>query len=191
MEYIPDGLTKKQWAAIQAEQAEEKKKKGDMANMGTKRFKSRSFEAWQKAGGKHLFPVDPTTTSYEERPYMQRKNGDWEGNDLVTKGLAGKGQGSASKRLQLDNVYEKAKAEGKLDSPSIFGGMSLPWTNAQADKLNNSKEKDSKKQPAALASKKLSEAELKRLKANLFKPIKTEPKLVSEAPKKKGFFGLF
>jgi hypothetical protein len=25
--------------------------------------------------GKHLFPVDPATTKYEDRPYMQRKNG--------------------------------------------------------------------------------------------------------------------
>jgi hypothetical protein len=114
MEYIPDGLTKKQWAAIQAEQAEAKAKKGDMTQMGTKRFKSRSFEAWQKAGGKHLFPVNPNDVSYEERPYMQRKNGDWEGSDLADKGLAGKGQGAASKRLKLDNIYDKAKKEGKL-----------------------------------------------------------------------------
>jgi hypothetical protein len=25
--------------------------------------------------GKHLFPVDPASTKYEDRPYMQRKNG--------------------------------------------------------------------------------------------------------------------
>ncbi len=45
---------------------------------------------------------------------MQRKNGDWEGSDLSSRGLQGKGQGGASKRLELDDVYEKAKKEGKL-----------------------------------------------------------------------------
>lgn len=85
-----------------------------MAVMGTKRFKSRSFEAWQKAGGVHLFPVNPNEASYEERPYMQRKGGDWEGSDLKSKGLQGKGQGTASNRLDLDDLYEVAKKEGKL-----------------------------------------------------------------------------
>ena len=92
----------------------EDKKARANGSLGTNRFKSRSFEAWQKAGGKHLFPVDPTTTPYEERPYMQRKNGDWEGADLESKGLQGKGQGAASKRLRVDDMYEKAKKEGKL-----------------------------------------------------------------------------
>jgi hypothetical protein len=82
--------------------------------LGVGKFKSRSFEAWQKAGGKHLFPADPTTTPYEERPYMQRKNGDWEGSDLQSKGLQGKGQGSASQRLNIDDIYEKAMKAGKL-----------------------------------------------------------------------------
>ena len=49
--------------------------KRNLGAMGTTRFKSRSFEAWHKAGGVHLFPVDPNTTPYEERPYMQRKDG--------------------------------------------------------------------------------------------------------------------
>ena len=61
-----------------------------------------------------MFPADPTTTPYEERPYMQRKNGDWEGSDLKTKGLQGKGQGSASDRLRIDDVYEEAMKAGKL-----------------------------------------------------------------------------
>jgi hypothetical protein len=78
------------------------------------KFKSRSFEAWQKAGAKHLFPVDPASAKYEERPYMQRRGGDWEGKDLEVKGLKGFGQGEPSKRLVLDDVYEKAKKEGKL-----------------------------------------------------------------------------
>ena len=74
MEYIPDGLSKSQWDAIKKrvmfffgknvfdvtlcfQEAEEIKKKGNLGALGTTKFKSRSFEAWQKAGGKHLFPV--------------------------------------------------------------------------------------------------------------------------------------
>lgn len=83
MEYIPDGLTKQQWADIKRREAEELKAKGNLGALGTTKFKSRSFEAWQKAGGKHLFPVDPKTTPYEERPYMQRKDGDWEGDHFI------------------------------------------------------------------------------------------------------------
>lgn len=45
---------------------------------------------------------------------MQRKDGDWEGQDLQNIGLQGKGQGAASRRLALDDMYEKAKKEGKL-----------------------------------------------------------------------------
>jgi hypothetical protein len=82
--------------------------------MGVNRFKSRSFEAWQKAGGKHLFPVNPTEVPYEERPYMQRRGGDWEGKDLKNLGLQGKGQGEASKRLKVDEVYEIAEKDGRL-----------------------------------------------------------------------------
>ena len=72
--------------------------------------------------------VDPNTASYEERPYMQRRGGSWEGNDLKKLGMKGRGQGAPQKRLDLDNFYDKAKKEGRLDSPSIFGGAPLPWT---------------------------------------------------------------
>ena len=134
------------------------------AAFGTTRFQSRSFEAWHKAGAVHLFPVDPRTASYEERPYMQRRGGSWEGKDLDKLGLKGRGQGKAQKRLELDDFYEKAKKEGmyaskkkkkilhvfsvnqviftlvfagRLDSASIFGGANLPWTAKEANKLNN------------------------------------------------------
>lgn len=113
MEYIPEGLSKDQWKELKKREAEELKKK-QMGALGTTKFKSRSFEAWQKAGAKHLFPVDPLTTPYEERPYMQRKNGDWEGKDLKGLGLQGKGQGTASKRVNLDNLYDDAASQGKL-----------------------------------------------------------------------------
>lgn len=114
MEYIPDGLTKAQWDQIKKREEEELKKKGNLGALGATKFKSRSFEAWQKAGAKHLFPSDPKTTPYEERPYMQRKNGDWEGKDLNKLGLSGAGQGAAAKRLEVDNIYDGYKAAGKL-----------------------------------------------------------------------------
>ncbi len=82
--------------------------------MGVSRFKSRSFEAWHKAGGKHLFPVNPNTVTYEERPYMQRRDGDWEGKDLKKIGLVGKGQGQSQQRLKIDDLYDAAEKEGKL-----------------------------------------------------------------------------
>ena len=96
------------------QEEEDKKKGGELSALGASKFKSRSFEAWHKAGGKHLFSVNPSEVSYEERPYMQRKNGDWEGDDLTSKGLQGKGQGGPSKRLEIDDIYDRAKRDGKL-----------------------------------------------------------------------------
>lgn len=114
MEYIPDGLSKEQWKVLKDKEAAELKRKGNLGALGTTKFKSRSFEAWQKAGAKHLFPADPRTTPYEERPYMQRKDGAWDGSDLKKRKIEGKGQGLASVRLKIDAVYETAKKEGKL-----------------------------------------------------------------------------
>mmetsp|Transcript_31644 Transcript_31644/g.32236 ORF Transcript_31644/g.32236 Transcript_31644/m.32236 type:complete len:227 (+) Transcript_31644:70-750(+) len=188
MEYIPEGLTKAQWKQIQ----EEEKAKKKLGAMGTTRFKSRSFEAWQKSGGKHLFPVDPRTTPYEERPYMQRKDGDWEGKDLEKLELKARGQGVSSKRNQLDDVYEKAKADGKLDSMSIFGGKPLPWTI----KKEKPDEGPNVKGSVAKSSVKLSKEEMERLKANLAKVSKSKTSTNAggssdPAPKKKGLFGMF
>ena len=55
MEYVPEGLTKAQWKSIQKKEKEEALRKRN--EFGTTRFQSRSFEAWQKAGAVHLFPV--------------------------------------------------------------------------------------------------------------------------------------
>lgn len=90
------------------------KAKGNLGVMGVNRFRSRSFEAWQKSGAKHLFPTDPNKTPYEERPYMQRRGGDWEGKDLKKVGLEGRGQGTASQKLKVDEYYEGQAREGKL-----------------------------------------------------------------------------
>ena len=45
---------------------------------------------------------------------MQRKDGDWEASDLSKKGMQGKGQGGAARRLEIDDWYDTAKKEGKL-----------------------------------------------------------------------------
>ena len=146
-----------------------------------------------------MFPVDPRTTPYEERPYMQRRNGDWEGKDLSAKGYKGKGQGLAGFRLKIDGVYEKAKADGKLDSVSILGGVPLPWTKKDTEKIG----KDSSANvqgPRAQTGRRLSDAELARRKAKLVKPTFKQTKkqaketaaVETAAPeKKKGLFGLF
>ena len=194
MEYIPDGFSKKQWEELKAKEAADKKK--NLGALGVGKFKSRSFEAWQKSGGKHLFPVDPNNSKYEERPYMQRRGGDWEGKDLKDRGLKGFGQGQAYERLDLDEMYEDAAKAGKLNSVSIFGGASLPWTNNDANKMDNSKEKSLNFQRGT-AGKKLSQAELNALKQSLVKPIVTKNAVKEDAvaaevaPKKKGLFGLF
>lgn len=189
MEYIPDGLTKQQWAALQKKEEEELKKKGNLGAVGTTRFKSRSFEAWQKSGAKHLFPVNPENANYEERPYMQRRGGDWEGTDLKSKGLEGSGQGEAAKRNKIDNIYEGLQKEGKLNSVSFFGGQNLPWTSEAAAKMNNIGTSTAK------STVKLTPAEEEKLKKSLAKVIdskkdsKASP-VAAEIPKKK-MFGLF
>ena len=110
-------------------------------------------------------------------------------------GKKGVGQGVASQKLKIDEVYEIAKKEGRLDSASIFGGANLPWTNKQLDEQFNPKVKPG---APALASKKLSPEEVERLKANLAKVSRKNekdkakeatPAAASPAPKK--LFGLF
>ena len=112
-------------------------------------------------------------------------------------GLEGKGQGTAYQRLKLDDVYEKAKAEGKLDSASIFGGIPLPWTNEAVTEQFNPNVKSGQR---GVAGKKLSPEEAARLKANLAKPSFKQQQKQQAAPapakeaapaKKGGFFGLF
>ena len=191
MAYLPEGFTQKQWDMLKKKEEDDKKKK--QGALGTTKFRSRSFEAWQKSGGKHLFPVDPLTTPYEERPYMQRKDGDWEGNDLKKMGLKGLGQGVAEKKLKLDEIYEDAKAAGKLNSASIFGGINLPWTNKAAEDMNKQLGKDMKGK-GGVAGKKLTPQEMALLRKNLVKPIVTPKKgslEVVDAPPKKKLFGLW
>jgi hypothetical protein len=84
------------------------------------------------------------------------------------------------------------------DSVSIFGGLPLPWTADQANKIGSALVEKASTKPA-VASKKLSDEEMARLKATLFKPKITQKsapaapeKPAEEAKKKKGgIFGLF
>ena len=157
MEYIPDGLTKKQWAEMKKKEKEESKDK-DYGAVGITKFKSRSFEAWQKSGGKNLFPVDPSVP-LEERPYMQRSGGRADGDDLKKKGLFGRGQAKAEKRLDVDDKYDELEKKGALKSTTF----EMPWSNAATKKL----------------AKERAEAAAAANAAN-------KPK---EAPAKKGMFG--
>ena len=133
MEYIPDGMTKEQWKKLKQKEADESKDKNYGA-IGITKFKSRSFEAWQKSGGKNLFPVSPDTP-LEERPYMQRTGGSADGDDLKKRGLFGRGQAKASARTDVDDKYDDLEAKGALKSTPF----ELPWSNSAAKKLAKEK----------------------------------------------------
>ena len=165
MEYIPDGMTKAQWEVIKKKEAEANKGK-DLGAVGITKFKSRSFESWQKAGQKHLFPVDPKTPIVE-KPYMQRTGGSFDGEDLKKKGLKGVGQAIFAEKSAIDEKYEKLGKEGKLKSTTF----STPWTAAQAAKIGE----ETKKERASASG--------------LGKKVAAAPQSIPE-PKKK-LFGLF
>jgi len=116
MEYIPDGMSKAQWAAIKKKEADDMealRKKGTLGAVGITKFKSRSFEAWQKSGQKNLFPVPPDTPE-ELKPYMQRKGGMADGSDLLKKGKIGLGQGAFQQRIAVDDRYDELEKAGKV-----------------------------------------------------------------------------
>lgn len=106
---VPDGLSKEQYEDIK--QRDAAAKKANLDRVGQNRFKSRSFEASQKAlengEATHLFPVDPNdykkgkVPDGEDLPYMQRRGGAWDNSDL--KGV---------KRLKR-NVYDNDNAPPK------------------------------------------------------------------------------
>eukprot|EP01041_Mallomonas_annulata_P006240 gene6240-12633_t len=161
MEYIPDGISKEQWAKMK--EAEAKANAGkDLGKVGITKFKSRSFEAWQKDGQRHLFPVDPKTAK-EEKPYMQRAGGSWDGTDLG--GSKGVGQGKSAQVTDLDKKYEKLEKDGLLTSNPWAKNM--PWTNEAAAKMGK-----------------------KEVKSKVETPVKGAKEVPKAEPeKKKGFFG--
>ena len=60
MEYIPSGMSKEQWRKMKEEEKNKNKGK-NLGKTGITSFKSRSFDDWQKAGGKNLFPGELET----------------------------------------------------------------------------------------------------------------------------------
>lgn len=174
MEYIPDGMSKAQWEAIKRKEEEQGKGK-NLGTVGITKFKSRSFEAWQKSGSKNLFPVD-SKTPLEERPYMMRPGGQPDGSDLTKKGLVGRGLGAPMAKVALDEKYEKLQAKGELKSTPF----DIPWTSSAAASAF-SKKKDPVVDPKAKG------AVVKKGPAGKAAPVE-EP---APETKKKGFFGLF
>mmetsp|Transcript_30491 Transcript_30491/g.75147 ORF Transcript_30491/g.75147 Transcript_30491/m.75147 type:complete len:129 (-) Transcript_30491:53-439(-) len=89
--YVPDGLTKEQWARIQKEEAKKQKGLGGVGVDKT-RFKSRSMASFmqdmEEGKAKHLFPVSPAKVKTGEIPlsqvpYMQRRGGSWDDADVA------------------------------------------------------------------------------------------------------------
>jgi hypothetical protein len=109
-----------------------------LETIGITKFKSRSFEAWQKTG-KHLFPVDPNTP-LEEKPYMQRPGGSADGEDLAKKGLLSRArdQAAASAKSETDLKYEKMEREARAKASPF------PWTSEAANNLSKANSKASK-----------------------------------------------
>ena len=143
MEYIPDGMSKAQWDALKKKEQDEMKGK-NLGAIGITKFKSRSFEAFQKSGGKNLFPVDPNAPDYV-KPYMQRKGGMADGSDLVKKGISiSKLVGGAKPiaRNELDAKYDELEGKGLLKSSPF----ELPWSNSQTAKLASAALSEEQKQ---------------------------------------------
>ena len=182
MEYIPDGISKAQWEKMKAKEAEDLKKK-NLGAVGITKFKSRSFEAFQKSGGKNLFPVDKDTP-LDQRPYMMRPGGQPDGSDLLKKGIIGKGQAAAVKIVDADAKYEKLAAEGALKSSPF----SIPWTSAAAAQ-QFSKKKDPEVKVAP--TKKGGVFPVKPAAKSAAKPAPAAAAPPAAPEKKKGFFGLF
>jgi len=138
MGYVPDGLTEAQYREIKKKEAEQLK---NLGKVGTTKFKSRSFQAFQESLERgeagHLYPVDPNLVKQgkiklSEVPYMQR-GGSWDDADLLNKekGLKKK------KWNELDKKYARG-GERANQSVNIFGrGANLPWNGLASYKDPN------------------------------------------------------
>jgi hypothetical protein len=63
-------MSKEQWKKVKDNEVAKKKGK-NLGQVGITSFKSRTFDQWQKSGGKNLFPVDPKKVkNISEIPYM-------------------------------------------------------------------------------------------------------------------------
>ena len=151
---------------------------------------NRSFEAFQKSGGKNLFSNFDKDTPLNERPYMRRGNGSIDGEDLKKKGLAGAGQGKEMTKSAEDLKYEKLEKQGLLRSSTF----SMPWTNEAAAKVTSAKFEAANAERAALKAKRAAAGGVGSAVKKVVPPLKkgavAPPAPVEEPPKKK-FFGLF
>jgi hypothetical protein len=171
-------MSKAKWEEIKKKEAEANKGK-NLGAVGITKFKSRSFESWQKGGQQHLFPVDPNTP-LNERPYMQRSGGSADGADLMAKGLKGIGQAQAVERSGIDAKYDKLEKEGKLRSTTF----DTPWTQKQLNELNEKKRKEIQEMNAKykdLETKEIAKSKSKAAGTTAAAPAPVKPKL----------FGLF
>ncbi|KAJ1456950.1 hypothetical protein M885DRAFT_516554 [Pelagophyceae sp. CCMP2097] len=199
--YIPSGMSKEQWAAMQKKEADAKSKK-DFGAGGARGFKSRSMQSFmvalEKGEASHLFAVDPRDVAagkipLKDVPYMQR-GGSWDNSDLTTTkkgwmktgfGMTAFNDGNAEKKKE--NKYD-AKYNPLKPSFSIFDGIPMDWTGkgdssvggvgARAKKNGISNDEQMWRDSGAL-----SPAEVAKLKNN------NGPKIGGEEKKK--FFGLF
>ena len=63
-------MTKEQYRKLKEKERSANKGK-NLGKVGITTFMSRSFDEWQKSGGKNLFPVDPRTVKDpKDIPYM-------------------------------------------------------------------------------------------------------------------------
>lgn len=92
-------------------EAEKNKNKGkNLGKSGISTFKSRSFDDWQKAGGKNLFPVDPKSVkNAKDLPYMQRPGGRADDSDLAGKKKGGLFNFGKKKKDEPEPEPEKKK----------------------------------------------------------------------------------
>merc|ERR1719502_2241991 len=149
MAYIPDGLSKEQWAAIQKKDSNAGK---ELAKNGAKGFKSRSFKSFQaslergdeNAKNFSLFDAKKKLARGEIKvsdiPYMQRPNGAWDNTDVAKRGSK-----LLRKRTADDAEYE-ANPDKFMDFFSMVGrNKKTSGQQANSDQANSAQAAPKKK----------------------------------------------
>jgi hypothetical protein len=138
--YVPDGLSEEQYEKIKKADASKTKGK-NLGALGTRGFKSRSMEAWQKAHEKGRAPHLLAPIGYRDKlkkglikkedvPYMVR-GGSWDNSDV-----------SGARRLKWNkNDVDYARGGYKKEqSASLSGsGPGLDWTGTRPRSEKNDK----------------------------------------------------
>ena len=117
---------------------------------------------------------------------MQRPGGSADGTDLAKKGIKGVGQGTASKKLDVDLKYEKLEKEGKLKSTPFV----VPWSIEATNAIGKEKRDALKAERAAFEAKKAATGKVP-IRSPFKTTSKTTPPPPPPAPEKKKLFGLF